>query len=83
MRAHITLKSRWIRLDFSRKIVLLQVGKQKEGQQEIPDAEASFRGQGILLFLGLPIAEERTKLVHQSFWLFIFPVGRHVSPSYL
>ena len=40
------------RLHFWRKKVLLQIDKQKEGNQEIPDAEMSLRGQGILLFLG-------------------------------
>jgi hypothetical protein len=48
---------------FCRKKVLLHVGKQKQGEQEIPDTEMSLRRQGILFFLGVLRTEEERKLV--------------------
>ncbi len=51
------------RLHFGRKKVLLQIGNQKEGDQEIPDAEMGLGGQAILLFLGVARTEEGTNLL--------------------
>jgi hypothetical protein len=51
------------RLQFGRKKVLLQVGNEKEGNQEIPDAEMGLRGQAGLLFLRVARTEQGTNLL--------------------
>jgi hypothetical protein len=67
------------RLNFGGKKVLLQVGNEKEGDQKIPDAEMGLRGQGILLVLGVPGAEEGTKLIFQLFQRCFLSIGWHAS----
>jgi hypothetical protein len=54
------------RLHLLKKKILLNQGKNQEGDKEIPDAEMGLGRQSIL-FLGIIGAEERTKFGFQIF----------------
>jgi hypothetical protein len=61
-----------------RKKILLQVNNNKEGDQEIPDAEMSLGRQDIFVLLAVPETEEGPNLVYQVFLRFFLSYGWHI-----